>query len=124
VIALTITFKTGKKELLFDATNAIATPPSVRPMEEQDDRESQKLWNPVVTALKNRDQEVATEEKFKIEDRQREEARLRESDGVEWHPRFFRAVDPTKGEEADLDWILAAHMYVFTRPYSSPSGLY
>lgn len=92
-------------------------------MEEQDDRESQKLWHSVVTALKNRDQEVATEEKFKIEDRQREEARMRESDGVEWHPRFFRAVDPTKGEESDLDWVIAAHMYTPPAPPKPPEHL-
>ena len=92
----------------------------MRPLEEQDERESQKLWNPVVSALNDRNQEVATEEKFKVEDRQREEARTREAEDLEWHPRFFRAVDPTKDEEDDLDWILAAHMYV--TPASSASS--
>lgn len=35
---------------------------------------------------------------------------MRENDGVEWHPRFFRRPDPAKGEESDLDWIIAAHV--------------
>lgn len=65
-----------------------------------------------MSALNKRDQEGATEEKFKVEDRQREEARMREADGVEWTPRFFRPVDPVRGEEEGLDWILSAHMFV------------
>lgn len=65
----------------------------------------------MVSALKRRDQETATEEKYKIENRQREEARLRESDGVEWQPRYFRPVEPGTGDEDDLDFIMATHMY-------------
>ncbi|KAF8543350.1 putative oxysterol binding protein [Trichophaea hybrida] len=101
---------TGKRELLFDVSHASPTPPSVRPIEKQDERESQRLWNPVISALKRRDQDVATEEKFKVEDRQREETRLREADGVEWQPRYFRPVEPGSGEEDALDFILATHM--------------
>ena len=100
---------------MFDATNAQNTPPSVKPIEEQEERESQRLWQHVVKALHDRDQERATEEKFKIENRQREEARMRETDDVEWHPRYFRRVDPSKGEEEGLDYILAAHMFVTLR---------
>jgi oxysterol-binding protein-related protein 8 len=96
--------------LLFDATNAAPTPPTVKPLSEQDERESQRLWKAVTSALKKRDQDAATEEKFKIEDRQREEARLREADGVEWKPRFFRPVDRSRGEEEELDWIISANM--------------
>ncbi|KAI5780103.1 hypothetical protein EDC01DRAFT_620859 [Geopyxis carbonaria] len=101
---------TGKRELLFDATHARPTPPIVKPLEEQDERESQRLWHPTVSALNKRDQEGATDEKFKVEDRQREEARTREADGVEWTPRFFRPVDPARGEEEGLDWVLSAHI--------------
>lgn len=64
----------------------------------------------MTTALKSKDQEGATDAKFKIEDRQREEARLREADGVEWKPRFFRAVDPSRGEDEQLDWIISTNM--------------
>lgn len=66
----------------------------------------------MVSALKQRNQETATDEKFKVEDRQREEARLREADGVEWVPRYFRAVEPGTGDEDALDFIMATHMYV------------
>ncbi|KZF22443.1 oxysterol-binding protein [Xylona heveae TC161] len=105
---------TGHKEVLFDATNAKHTPPLARPLQEQEERESQKLWYKVVTALKERNQDVATDEKSRIEDMQRMEAAHRADDGVEWHPRLFRRVHgghggPEEGEE-DLDWILNARI--------------
>ncbi|USP76202.1 uncharacterized protein yc1106_03476 [Curvularia clavata] len=103
---------TGKKELLFDAAHTKHTPPSARPMEEQDERESQRLWHEVTEAVKRRDQDVATDAKAKIEDRQRQEAAIRNSEGVDWHPQLFRRVrgghgGSEEGEE-DLDWIINA----------------
>ncbi|KAH8815080.1 hypothetical protein F5884DRAFT_771048 [Xylogone sp. PMI_703] len=104
--------KTGRKELLFNATNAKHTPPVVRPLEEQDDRESQKLWQKTAQAVKDRNHELATDEKTKIEDMQRDEAARRVEDGIEWHPRLFRRVRGGPGGEdegaEDLDWILNA----------------
>jgi hypothetical protein len=66
--------------------------------------------------VKDRNHELATDEKTKIEDRQREEAAKRTADEVEWHPRLFKRVQggpggPEEGEE-DLEWIINAHMYV------------
>ncbi|KAL1953941.1 hypothetical protein VTO42DRAFT_2019 [Malbranchea cinnamomea] len=103
---------TGQKELLFDATNAKHTPPLTRPLEEQGERESQKLWHSTVQALIAKDHDLATAEKTKIEDRQRQEAAARVEKGIEWHPKLFRRVKggpggPEEGEE-DLDWILNA----------------
>ena len=61
-----------------------------------------------------RNHEVATDEKTKIEDRQREEAAKRANDGVEWHPKIFRRVQGGPGGadegEEDLDWIINAQM--------------
>ena len=100
--------------MLFNAQKAKPTPPTARPLEEQDERESQKLWYATAQAVKARNHEVATDEKTKIEDMQRDEAAKRTEDGVEWHPRLFRPVrggpgGPDEGEE-DLDWILNATM--------------
>ncbi|KAK2789282.1 hypothetical protein FQN51_002731 [Onygenales sp. PD_10] len=105
---------TGQKDLLFNATNARHTPPLCRPLEEQEPRESQRLWHSTVQGLLARNHDVATEEKTKIEDAQREEAAARLRDGLEWHPRLFRPVHggpggPEEGEE-DLDWILNANI--------------
>ncbi|KAF2090161.1 Oxysterol-binding protein [Saccharata proteae CBS 121410] len=105
---------TGKKQLLFDAAHARETPPQARPISEQDERESQRLWQKVNAAIKQRDHHAATDEKSRIEDMQREEAAKRAEEGVEWNPRLFRRVKggpggPEEGEE-DLDWIINAHV--------------
>lgn len=110
--------KTGKKDLLFDATHAKHTPPLVRSLEDQTERESQKLWYSTVQGLNARNHEVATAEKTKIEDQQREEAAKRAEGNVEWHPKLFRRVrggpgGSEEGEE-DLDWIINAEMYVLS----------
>ncbi|KAL9115965.1 MAG: hypothetical protein Q9227_000333 [Pyrenula ochraceoflavens] len=101
---------TGHKESLFNATSARHTAPLSRPMDEQGERESQRLWHPTVLALNARDHDKATEEKSKIEDRQRAEAAKRADDGLEWRPRLFRRVRGGSGGseegEEDLDWIL------------------
>ncbi|EXJ83532.1 hypothetical protein A1O1_07155 [Capronia coronata CBS 617.96] len=106
--------KTGQKKLLFDATHARHSPPRTRPLEEQGDRESQKLWYKTVQAVKAVDHENATIEKAKIEEQQREEAKRREELGVEWQPQLFRRVDSRKGGseegEEDLEWIIHAHL--------------
>lgn len=85
-------------------------------MEEQDERESQKLWYKTVIAINERNHDAATDEKTKVEEMQRLEAAKRAENGVEWHPRLFRKVrgglgGSEEGEE-DLDWILNSEMYV------------
>ncbi len=101
--------------MFFNALQSKHTPPVSRPLEEQEERESQRLWYKTAQAVKDRNHELATDEKTKIEEVQREEAALRANDGVEWHPRLFRRVRggpgaPEEGEE-DLEWIINAQMY-------------
>jgi hypothetical protein len=101
---------------LFDATHAKHTPPQVRPLEDQSERESQKLWYSTVQGLNARNHEAATAEKTKIEDQQREEAAKRAEENLEWHPKLFRPVrggpgGSEEGEE-DLDWIIHVDVYV------------
>ena len=100
--------------MLFNASSAKHTPPLVRPLEEQEERESQRLWLKTVQAIKESNHVAATDEKSKIEERQREEAAQRQESGAEWHPKYFRKVrggpgGSEEGEE-DLDWILDANM--------------
>ena len=87
-----------------------------RPLEEQGEKESQKLWHSTNVAIKHTDHVAATDEKTKIEEAQREEAARRQQEGHEWTPLLFRPVEggpggPEEGEEG-LDWILNADMYV------------
>lgn len=108
--------KTGKKTLLFNASQTKHTPPVARPIEEQHERESQRLWQKVCKAVHVADHTLATDEKAKIEDRQRKEAHDREEQGVEWHPKLFRRVESQPGGreegEEDLEWIIDEDMYV------------
>ena len=106
--------KTHKKDVLFDATHAKPTPPSTRPIEEQGDRESQKLWQDTAKAVIALDHDAATDSKAKIEDRQREETAQRAEHGVEWQPHLFRHVKGGPGGsdegEENLDWIINAEV--------------
>jgi len=98
---------TGKKEKIFDASHAKPSPVQTRPLEEQGERESQRLWHNTVEAIKRADQHTATDEKSKIEDEQRKEAAAR-GEGNVWKPKLFHAVP--SGDEETLDWILSAHV--------------
>ncbi|KFG81856.1 putative oxysterol binding protein (Osh7) [Metarhizium anisopliae] len=98
--------KTGHKDMFFNAMTSKPSSPKVRPLAEQEERESQKLWASTAKAVKEKNHEVATDEKTKIEDRQREEAAARAQDGVDWHPRLFRRVKPGDGVGDDLEWII------------------
>lgn len=108
--------KTGQKDMFFNALRAKPSSPLVRPIEEQEARESQRLWQRTARAVKERNHELATDEKTKVEDMQREEAAARAQDGVEWTPRLFRRVSGgpggTEEGEEDLEWIINAQMYM------------
>lgn len=100
--------------MFFNATTAKPSAPHTRPIEEQEERESQRLWAPTAKAVIDRNHELATDEKTKIEDRQREEAAVRAEQNTEWQPRLFRRVHAEPGEaeegEDNLEWIIDATM--------------
>lgn len=95
---------TGKKEVFYDTNKARLWKPKVRPLEEQLDNESRKLWNPTIQGLKKRDHDIATNEKFKVENEQRLAAKKRAEDGVEFHPKMFKPAE-IKGLISDGDSI-------------------
>jgi hypothetical protein len=81
---------TKTEEMLWDPKNA---PPKVtmdiRPLDQQDEWESRRLWQHVSVALRKNDQETATTEKCKLEDAQREAVRKRDEEKVTYQPKFF-----------------------------------
>lgn len=97
---------TGKKKVLYDTATLKLDKPKVRPINEQWEFESRKLWKPTVDALAQRNHEVATEEKFKVEDDQRQRAKKRVDDGVEWYPKLFRSVHQDEPELQDLEYVI------------------
>lgn len=100
--------------MFFNARKAKPSKPKVRPIQEHNEHESKRLWAKTAQAVKDKNHELATEEKTKIEDRQREEAAKRAAAGVEWHPQLFRQVKPdVDGSDEDmekLEWIINATM--------------
>lgn len=92
----------SKNQILFDTHTCHPVRPKVRPLEEQGQYESRRLWKKVTDALAKRDHKAATEEKFQIEDYQRRLAKKRVEDGVEWYPKLFRKVKPG----SDLDYYI------------------
>lgn len=86
--------KTGKKSVFFDSKKDVVVKPQVRPIDEQGKFESRRLWEKVCIALGKRDQKVATDEKFSIEDHQRL-LQKRRSEGLE-PPFRTRLFAPSK----------------------------
>lgn len=101
--------KTGSREVFYDTNQSVIHKPKVRPLEEQLDIESRKLWKPTIDALSRRNHEVATEEKAKVENEQRYNAKKRLEDGVEFHPKLFRPVQDSETDLKDLEYILYKH---------------
>lgn len=93
--------KGASKKILLDVKKCKPLPPLVRPLEEQGNLESRKLWMHVLKALGERDHDVATDEKYKIEEHQRALAKKRSDLKVEYKPKLFSKV---KGK--DLEYYL------------------
>lgn len=84
--------KSKKTNTLFDCSKAHPLKPKVRSLNEQGHYESRKLWIKVTDALAERNHTVATDEKFKVEEDQRNAAKKRVEDGVEFQPKLFRPI--------------------------------
>lgn len=96
----------GETETFYDTSKSVRHLPKVRPLEEQFDFESRKLWGPTIKGLSVRDHQLATDEKFKVENEQRELAKRRLETGEEFYPRLFKAVDSQDKESQDLEFLI------------------
>ncbi|CUM68286.1 uncharacterized protein PRCAT00006008001 [Priceomyces carsonii] len=98
--------KTGKKEVLFDCSKTKSFKPKVRPLNEQFDNESRKLWGPTCQALAHRDHHKATEEKSKVEDYQRVLAKKRAEIGEPFEPKLFKDVTHKDTDPEHLEYVI------------------
>lgn len=64
----------------------------VRPIAEQADYESRRVWKEVTAGLKFNDIERATNAKCEVEQKQREEAKKRKVNDEQWDHKFFKPV--------------------------------
>lgn len=83
--------KTGKKpsEILVNTHSEIIKK-QVRSIDKQEDYESRRLWREVTYFLKNKQMNLATQAKQKIEQIQRDDAKYRRENNIKWKPRYFQ----------------------------------
>ncbi|KAB0805485.1 hypothetical protein PPYR_02455 [Photinus pyralis] len=79
-----------KPEEFVNVNNLSIIKKQIRPINEQTDNESRKLWKEVTRALKFNDIDKATTAKFQVEQRQRDEARERKMNNTEWETKLFQ----------------------------------
>ncbi|XP_065183237.1 oxysterol-binding protein-related protein 9-like [Sycon ciliatum] len=90
----TIDYKTpsGESGVFVDTKRMDIIKKLVRPLEDQDEFESRRLWDNVTQNLLTDNIEAATEFKAKLEERQRREAKERKEQGVEWVHKLFHSI--------------------------------
>lgn len=84
--------KNKKTEDFLDLTTLEKPKPFVRPVEEQDELESRRIWQKVSDALKAGDYATASSEKSAIENQQRALRKERETSETKWEPKHFNSV--------------------------------
>ncbi|KAI9148519.1 Oxysterol-binding protein OBPa [Blastocladiella emersonii ATCC 22665] len=122
----------GDTAVLFSAEDEHIHPKLVAPEAEQEQYESRRLWSKVTAAIADRDLDTATDEKTKIEARQRANRIAREERGDAWSPRFFEQVgdDPESFEFKLLRTLPkdpklrrdTLNEFIFTNPPPHPYG--
>ncbi|OMH80364.1 Oxysterol-binding protein-like protein 1 [Zancudomyces culisetae] len=80
---------TKKKVLLVDMSSIVPTPKIVKPIEEQGEVESRRVWGDVISKMLEKDYSAATKFKTKIEEHQRKLAATRKETGEEFVPKLF-----------------------------------
>lgn len=86
----------GRTEQFINVSNLNITKKIVRPIEQQKDNESRKVWKEVTAGLRLNNVAHATNAKSEIEQRQRMEAQRRKDAGVSWETKLFY---PDQGDE-------------------------
>ncbi|NXF57393.1 OSB11 protein, partial [Ciccaba nigrolineata] len=113
---LEFTYSNGETKYV-DLTKLSVTRKRVRPLEKQGPFESRRLWQHVTESLRDGDIDKATEHKRALEERQRNEERLRaetetpwctkyflkEGDGWVYHKPLWKAVSAAQTQQTDTN---------------------
>ena len=89
------------KELLFDAEAEPMAERITAPLEQQNELETHRIWDPVTKALNAKDFKAANVEKSKIEDWQRTVRKERETKKETWEPKLFKFEKDIEGLNGD-----------------------
>ncbi|CAF1606124.1 unnamed protein product [Rotaria sp. Silwood1] len=84
-------------EVFFDTKKTAVIKKIVRPIAEQSEYESRRLWKDVTYYLKSKQLNKATAAKTFLEQRQREEAKERNEKSIKWQTKYFT-------ESGELKW--------------------
>ncbi|VDN43916.1 unnamed protein product [Gongylonema pulchrum] len=79
----------GEEYIFVDVKRYPEVKKECEPVAKQGERESRRLWRHVTVALKRNNIQVATSAKRWIEQRQRDEAKKRQEEGIVYHPLLF-----------------------------------
>ena len=85
--------KLSKALETYDPAKNPTTKLQLKPVEEQDLRESKRAWKKVADAIAKGDMDTTGAEKSKIENEQRELRKREKEEGREWQRTFFSRVD-------------------------------
>lgn len=86
----------NRKAIFYDASKLKRTKMTVAPLSQQEINESRRVWHEVSWAINKGDLDEASRCKHKIEQYQREQAKLREKRKEKWVPKHFVLCDPPK----------------------------
>lgn len=81
----------SKPEVFVDVNRIPIYKKQVRSVVEQDENESRRVWKEVTAGLKANDIEAATTAKFKVEQKQRDEAKVRKDGNIAWINKNFKS---------------------------------
>ncbi|KAI1237329.1 hypothetical protein IHE44_0014594 [Lamprotornis superbus] len=117
---LEFTYNNGETKYV-DLTKLSVTRKRVRPLEKQGPFESRRLWQHVTESLRDGDIDKATEHKRALEERQRNEERLRAETETPWCTKYF-----LKDRSGDQERVEASHphlKYQLTQEFPSEERL-
>lgn len=84
---MSIIFQQLVEEFVIDVNKLEIVKKLVKPISQQEENESRKVWRDVTLGLKVNDIDKATAAKQKVEQRQRDEAKERKETGEEWNTK-------------------------------------
>jgi len=104
----------GRTETFVDVNKISVVKKKVRPIAEQAENESRRLWKEVTFGLRFKDIDRATNAKFALEQKQRDEAKDRKEKGVKWETMLF--------QEAGDNWVYKNPLMMRISPKNKPSN--
>jgi len=92
----TIYIQTGnehKKQVFIESSGLNKYKKQVRKVNDQEENESRKVWQEVTYFLRNKQCELANKAKYQVEQKQREQAKLRKENNIENKTKYFHLKD-------------------------------